>query len=393
MASNPTARNALNGFRVLDLTTTIAGPYCARLLADVGADVIKIESREGEVMRTAPPVRDGASAYFGQLNAGKRSIAIDLKSRAGADILRRLVQGADVLVENYRPGVMRRLGLDYPGLAALKPDLIYCAISGYGQTGPAAELPAYAPAIHAASGFDLAHLSYQDDRTLPDACGIYIADVLAGTHAFGAVQTALLVRERTGLGQMIDLSMLEAMLGLLLPEVQRAQFEVQHGRPLYQPLPTADGYIMPAVGSDRTFQGLVRATGRTDWLTDPRFADVSIRRLHWGDLLDELAVWSASRTVAECKAAFDANGVPCSPYFTVAEAMASDQVAHRGALAEVEDAGGTFRAINPPFRFSEGRAELGARAAALGEHTRQVLRDAGYTDAQVDAFYAEKAVV
>ncbi len=386
------ATNALSGIRVLDLTTTIAGPYCARLLSDVGADVIKIDPPDGELMRRSPPLRDGTSSSFGQLNAGKRSMVLDLKSPAGVAILRRLVQGADVLVENYRPGVMRRLGLDYPALAAIKPDLVYCAISGYGQTGPAAELPAYAPAIHAASGFDLAHLHYQEDRDRPDSCGIYVADVLAGTHAFGAIQTALLVRERTGIGQMVDVSMLEAMLGLLLPEVQRAQFYIEPGRPLYSPLVASDGYIMPALGSDRTFHGLARATGRQDWLTDPRFAVFGERRQHWGALMAELEEWSRQRTVAECQAAFDANGVPCSPYRTVAEAMASEQVAHRRAVAEVADGGGTFKAINPPFRFSAGRAEVGARAPALGEDTRAVLREADYTEAEIDAFYTERAV-
>ena len=190
--------NALRGLRVLDLTTTIAGPHCARLLADIGAEVIKVEGPDGDMMRDRPPLRNGSSTTYGQLNAGKQSVVLNLKSADGAAILRRLVQAADILVENYRPGVMRRLELDYDKLRPIKPDLIYCAISGYGQTGPSAELPAYAPAIHAASGYDLAHLEYQDGRTRPDACGIYIADVLAAAYAFGAIMTAVAVRDRTG---------------------------------------------------------------------------------------------------------------------------------------------------------------------------------------------------
>jgi len=188
----------LGGLRVLDLTTTIAGPHCTRLLADLGASVIKLEAPEGDMMRTRPPLRDGVSSYFGQLNAGKQSLVLDLKQAAAVEIVKRLVRRTDVLVENFRPGVMARLGLDYGALAPLRPELIYCAISGYGQTGPSAGLPAYAPVIHAACGYDVAHMSYQDGRTRPDNNGIFIADVLSGTYAFGAILAALQQRHHTG---------------------------------------------------------------------------------------------------------------------------------------------------------------------------------------------------
>jgi CoA:oxalate CoA-transferase len=384
---------ALDKLRVLDLTTTIAGPHCTRLLADLGAEVIKVEAPGGDIMRRAPPVRNGASSSFGQLNAGKKGVVLDLKTRPGIDILRRLARTADVLVENYRPGVMRRLGLDYEALRLLKPDLIYCAVSGYGQTGPSSELPAYAPAIHAASGYDVAHLDYQDGRERPDNCGIYIADVLAGTYAFGAITTALLVRERTGTGQMIDVSMLESMLALLLPEVQKAQFEVPPARPLYSPIATRDGYIMPAMGTERIFRGLAKAAGHEEWITDSRFALFDDRRNHWGALMDELEAWAKQHSTEECRAAFDANGVPCSPYRSVEQAMADPQIAHRGALAEVRDAGGSFKVMNPPFHMSASRVAAGERAPALGEHTRAVLLDAGYSTEEVAGFLAEGSAI
>src|SRR5947207_15116634 len=152
--------SALDRLRVIDFTTTIAGPHCTRLLADLGAEVIKLESPEGDMMRSRPPLRDGASTSFGQLNTGKKSVVLDLKHPGSVAAVRRLVATADVLVENFRPGVMQRFGLDYPALQAVKPDLVYCSISGYGQTGPSAGLPAYAPVIHASSGSDLAHLAY-----------------------------------------------------------------------------------------------------------------------------------------------------------------------------------------------------------------------------------------
>ena len=190
-------RNAFDRLRVLDFTTTIAGPHCTRLLADLGAEVIKIEAPEGDMMRARPPLRNGASTSFGQLNAGKKSVVLDLKRPEAVEVVRRLVDDR------------RRRGREFPARGharasasttrrcrRVKPELIYCAISGYGQTGPSAELPAYAPVIHAASGYDLAHIAYQGEQRRPDYCGIYIADVLTGTYAFGAIMAALHQRQR-----------------------------------------------------------------------------------------------------------------------------------------------------------------------------------------------------
>jgi crotonobetainyl-CoA:carnitine CoA-transferase CaiB-like acyl-CoA transferase len=383
-------KGALEGLRVLDFTTTIAGPHCGRLLADLGAEVIKIEAPEGDMMRTRPPLRDGASTSFGQLNAGKKSVALDLKAPLGAAAARRLVATADVVVENFRPGVMRRLGLDYPAMRQIKPDLVYCAISGYGQTGPSAELPAYAPVIHAASGYDLAQIAHQLEARRPDFCGIYIADVLTGTYAFGAITAALYHRQLTGEGQMIDVSMLESMLSLTLSEIQAAQFTVPPpGRPVFGPIATKDGFIMPAIASERTFRNLAAASGRPDWITDPRFAQYPDRRRNWGELVEELEAWSTQLTTVEVQAVFDRHGVPSSPYRTVAEAMADPQLAHRQAFAEIADAGGGFLALNPPFRLSGAPAGARSFAAALGEHTEAVLAGLGYTQADLAALAAE----
>ena len=377
----------LEGLRVLDLTTTIAGPHCTRLLADLGAHVIKVEAPDGDLMRSRPPLRDGASSAFGQLNAGKRSVVLDLKQAAAVEILKRLVQHTDLLVENYRPGVMKRLGLDWESLRPLRPDLVYCAISGYGQTGPSSELAAYAPVIHAASGYDLAHLSYQDGRARPDACGIFVADVLSGTYAFGSIMAALYHRRATGEGQMVDVSMLESMLTMTLTEMQRAQFPVPPpGRPMFGPLQTKDGYLNLSVASERTFRDLARAAGRPDWLTDPRFAQYADRRRNWDLFMDELEAWSRTQTTTECQAVFDRHGVPSSPYRTVEEAMQDPQLAHREAFGTVRDAGGTFRALNPPFRFSGTRAGVQPFAARLGEHTDDVLGQIGYTPREIEAF-------
>jgi crotonobetainyl-CoA:carnitine CoA-transferase CaiB-like acyl-CoA transferase len=375
------------GLRVLDFSTTIAGPHCARMLADMGAEVIKIEQAEGETMRTRPPLRDGCSTVFGQLNVGKKSFVLDLKSPDGIEAVRRLVGETDILVENFRPGVMRRLKLDYNSLRELNPKLIYCSISGYGQTGPSSELPAYAPVIHAASGYDMAHLAYQPGRSRPDYCGIYHADVLTGVYAFGAISAALYQRGGSGQGQHIDVSMLESMLTLTLNEVQWSQFEVkQTQRPMFGPTETADGYVMLAIASEKTFQSLVNVIGHPEWISDPRFAKYPDRREHWGVLMDGVEAWSRTLVTARCLDALNGAGVPCSAYRTVAEALRDPQLAHRGALAEVEDGGGTFKMMNLPFRMSGTTVSAGRRAATLGEHTVAYLRESGLSDDEIAAF-------
>jgi crotonobetainyl-CoA:carnitine CoA-transferase CaiB-like acyl-CoA transferase len=281
---------------------------------------------------------------------------------------------------------MRRFGLDYQALSPIKPELVYCAISGYGQTGPSSQLPAYAPVIHAASGYDLAHMAYQGEERRPDYCGIYIADVLTGTYAFGAIMTALHQRRVTGQGQMVDVSMLESMLSLTLSEIQAAQFAVTPpGRPIFGPIAAKDGYINLSIASERTFQNLAAASGHPDWVTDPRFAQYTNRRANWGELIDELERWSRELEVSEVQAIFDRHGVPSSPYRTVKETMADPQLAHRAAFAEVHDAGGTFQALNPPFRLSAATAAAVPCVAALGEHTEELLAEIGYTPTGIEA--------
>jgi CoA:oxalate CoA-transferase len=383
----------LDGMRVLDFTTTIAGPYCTRLMADLGAEVIKIETADGDMMRTRPPLRDGASTSYGQLNAGKLSIVLDLKRPEAQEVVRRLLPICDFLVENFRPGVMKRFGLDYQSVASRHQQLIYCSISGYGQTGPSSGLAAYAPAIHAASGFDMAHMAYQPGRDRPDNCGIYIADIVSGTYAFGAIMAALAQRHLTGLGQHIDVSMLETMLSLMTSEMQNAQFPVvPPGRPMFGPVRTKDGFIMPAVASEKTFQGICQAAGHPEWILDPRFALYPDRRSHWGAFVDLLETWSTTLSTAACQAAFDAEGVPSSPYRTVKEVLDDPQLAHREALAEVQDKGGSFKVLNPPFRLSAAQVRVPPFAASLGEQTREILELAGFVQDEIEKMLAAKIV-
>ena len=373
-----TTTKAFAGLRVLDFSTTIAGPHCARMLADMGAEVIKIETDEGETMRTRPPLRNGCSTVFGQLNVGKKSVVLDLKSEDGREAVRRLVATADILVENFRPGVMRRLRLDYDSLRAANPRLIYCSISGYGQTGPSAELPAYAPVIHAASGYDMAHLAHQPGRNRPDYCGIYHADVVTGTYGFGAIASALYQRTVTGLGQHIDVSMLESMLTLTVVELQNSQFAVKPPpRPMFGPTETANGYVMITVASEKTFQALMGVIGRPEWISDPRFSSYAPRRENWADMMDGVESWSRQLSTDGCLVTLSAAGVPASAYRTIKEALSDPQLAHRQALSSVEDGGGSFRVLNLPFRMTGADIRPCKTVSALGEHTDELRNEIG----------------
>lgn len=358
----------------------------------MGAEVIKIESAEGETMRTRPPLRNNCSTAFGQLNVGKNSLVLDLKSPSGVEAVRRLIATADVLVENFRPGVMRRLKLDHASIRDINPKLIYCSISGYGQTGPSAELPAYAPVIHAASGYEMAHLAYQPGRSRPDYCGIYHADVLTGVYAFGAISAALYQRSTSGKGQHIDVSMLESMLSLTLNELQWSQFEVkQTQRPMFGPIETTDGYVMVAIASEKTFQNLMQVIGHPEWVSDPRFARYSDRRENWAGLMEGVEAWSRAVSTQACLAELNEYGVPSSAYRTVREALADPQIAHRGALAEVEDGGGAFKVLNLPFRMSGATVGAAKQMSTLGEHTLSYLKEIGLSDDQIAGFAAQPA--
>lgn len=375
-----TEAGALGGVRVLDFTTTMAGPVCTRLLADLGADVIKVESPDGDHMRVRQPLRDGPhgahSAYFGQLNRGKRSIVLDLKNPVGSDLAVRMAAVADVVVENFRPGVMRRLGLDHATLAGNNPGLVYCSISGYGQTGPSAQRPSYAPVIHAESGYDLTNLSYQDDTDHPAATGLFIADAFGGVYAFGAIQSALLHRQRSGRGQAIDLSLLETMLALQVFEVQHAQFPSDRRRPLYRPLRTNDGFVMVAPVNQRNYERLVGALGRPAWGEDPRFATPGEREHHWDELMALVEGWTAQRTAADCERTLLAAGVACARYRDVPQVLADPQLAHRGALSTARDEAGRFLVPNPPFQFSEtALGTVSDWVPSLGEHGPDVLAE------------------
>ncbi|TNE35507.1 MAG: CoA transferase [Alphaproteobacteria bacterium] len=361
----------MSGVRVLDFSTMIAGPYCTRLLTDCGTEVIKLEPLGGDDMRKGQPSREGNSTVFGHLNCGKKSIAVDLKSPEGAALVRELVAECDVVVENFRPGVMDRLGLGYESLSAENPALIYCAISGYGQEGPRASQPAYAPIVHAASGYDMTNFHYQGDAGKPAQTGTFIGDVLVAVYAFGAVQTALLNRERTGKGTLVDVALMDSMISLLIYECQKAQIPVASERRLYGPSVTRDGYVNVAAITQRNFENLAAATGHSEWLQDDRFATITARSRFWQELAVEVEGWTSRHTCAECEEILGKAGVPCSRYLEVEDVIEDPQIKSRGVFAEAVDAAGSFLVPNAPFKFSDGSVHLSPKVPQLGE-------DAGY---------------
>jgi len=372
-AISPSAQGALSGVRVLDFTFVMSGPYCTRLMADLGADVIKIESKTGDLTRSRPPLREGRSSYYASLNCGKRSIVLDLKSPEARHIVHELVKEADVVVENFRPGVMKRLGLGYETLSEINSRLVYCSISGFGQGKSGDGKGAYAPTLHALSGFDSALRSYQDDDSRPPNTGIFVADVLGGSLAFGGIQAALVQRQRTGKGDYVDLSLLDSMISLMVCEVGEAQFPEQPIHFVYKPTPARDGHLVVAPTTQDNFIALCEATGHPEWLEDTRFATGRGRQKHWDEFLAELAKWATQYTAEDCERILDAHHVPCSRYLDIKETMALPTVRERGTMCEMDDGAGAFVVAGTPFRMTRGNAGPRAHIPALGADGPEIL--------------------
>ena len=373
MQAEETMAAPLKGLRVLDFSIMLAGPYCTRLLADVGAEVIKIEPPEGDDMRLRAPLRDGYSAYFGQLNAGKRSLALDLKNAEAIRLVHRLVAETDIVVENFRPGVMDRLGLGCEALRDINPRLIYCSISGYGQSGLDAERAAYAMIVHAESGFDLSLMRYAGDRNRPAAGAIFVADVLGGIFGYAAIQTALVQRTRTGMGQRIDVALMDCMLNLLVYELQEAQFPIRAPRPTYGPVRARDGDIMIAPVTARNFDALCEVARQDQLASDPRFNALPARGANWTAMMQIVEKWTERHTVDECIAALDAAGVPCARYRDPGAALTDPHLLQRGAFATIFDGAGKFMGVNAPWKMSGAQTSMRPDIPAIGADRDEVL--------------------
>jgi CoA:oxalate CoA-transferase len=363
----------LAGVRVLDFSMYVAGPYCSRLLADMGAEIVKVEPPGGEIMRSAPPFQGGQSAYFGHLNCGKKSIELDLKQGEAIDAIKRLLPSVDVILENYRPGVMDRLGLDYEALSAVKPDLIYCSISGYGQKGSDSSKPAFATIINASSGFDMMMMDYETSLDRPLRHRSNAPDFMGGVHASSAICAALFGRDRNGRGQRIDVAMIDAIHNMMAYEYQAAQVENPAKVPIFAPIRACDGFLMVAPVSPANFAALARGIGREDLIEDPRFAESADRMDNWDELLVIVEAEISELSAEEAESRIIAAGCPCARYLSLAGSMSRPHVSERGAAVHVVEAGETYQVANTPMLFTA--TDVGARTwvAAAGEHNDEIL--------------------
>lgn len=372
--ANPNAQSKpLSGLRVVEFASMVAGPLCTRILFDMGAEVIKVEGSDGDFMRSQEPLRDGRSTFFGHMNYGKKSICLDLKRAEGAEIALQVMARSDVVVENFRPTVMERLGLGYGAVRAMNPGAVYCSISGYGQTGAQTARPAFAQMIHAASGYDMAHLSYQRTQDSPANVSVFLADVLSASFAATAIQGALIKRHATGVGENIDVTLMESMLNLLILEVQQAQVPNQQPRVSYRPIRTADGFVMAVLITQKNFEDLCDAIGQEALKTDPMFANPDARRRNWDALMTIIETWSGNRTSAQCEQILVGRGIPSSSYRTVSEMMSDPDLLARETFATVADRSGEFLVPRLPFRSAGEPMPTVSLVPDLGEHGPQIL--------------------
>ncbi|MCY4077400.1 MAG: CoA transferase [Acidobacteria bacterium] len=373
----------LTGLRVLDLTRVLAGPYCAMMLGDMGAEVIKIEEpAEGDDTRSWAPHRQGWSTFFLGLNRSKKSLAIDLKSDAGADVLGRLIDTADVLIENFRPGSLSKLGFGYERVADRNPRLVYCSITGYGQTGPRRRLPGYDAVIQAESG--LMDVTGHPDGP-PTRVGVAITDYLAGLYAMNGILLALRERDRSGRGQHVDIALLDAMTSTLaLPagvyfhtgEAPGREGNQHHTLTPYETMAVRDGLVVVAAGNQRLWRQLCAAVDSSDLLDDVRYATNTDRMRHRGALIDELSRRLGRFTCEELIARLRAHTVPCGQVRRLADALEDPHLRERAMVVEIPHGSlGSMRSLGNPIRLSRTPAVLDRPPPALGEHNAEILAE------------------
>lgn len=382
----------------MELASVITGPWACSLLADQGAEVIKVEAPQGDIMRMSGHLRNGMGSWFANLNRGKRSIVIDLGQPAGVALVLELVQGADVVVQNWRPGVAERLGLGYDTCAEDNPALVYCSITGFGTEGPLATSRAYDPTVQGWSGVVAAQSSDRVDD--PQPVRMAVSDQVTAITATQAITAALLARANGAGGQHVELSMLDATLQFMWPigmsDHTYVGDDVTPGimyGPTLRYWPTSDGAVTAAIAPDKEWAAWCRVTDRPDWFDDPRYADIWLRLRHYDELMTEVGEYVATLTTAESIARFEAADVPYAPAVPREGLWDQPHVAAVDLVEEVDDPTlGRIRQVRPAPRFGATPAVVGQGAPALGAHTDEILAELGHEPEAITALRASGAV-
>ena len=395
MTGSTHTERALDGIRVLDLSRILAGPICTMMLGDLGAEVIKVERPgTGDDTRTwGPPFSGGESAYYLCCNRNKKSITVNLRDPGGQELIREIAKSADVLVENFTPGLMKRFGLDHETLRELNPKLVYCSITAYGQDGPYRDRPGYDMVLSAVGG--LMWITGERDGT-PCKVGVAITDVLTGVHASNAITAALLWRERSGKGQYIDCSLLDAQVaGLaniasnyLVAEREAMRWGTAHESIVpYQVFPTLDRPIAIAVANQKLWEGFCQAIGREEWTCDPRFESNPKRVENRDALLPLVAGEFEKRSCGEWMKLLVSAAIPCGPVNNMESLFTDPQVRHREMIAEVPHPTiGTLRLTGVPVKYSSTPGTIRLAPPLLGEHTDEILSSVlEYSPDRIDA--------
>ncbi|MFN9726147.1 CaiB/BaiF CoA transferase family protein [Acidovorax sp.] len=411
---------ALAGIKVLDLSRVLAGPWCTQMLADLGADVVKVE-RPGvgdDTRQWGPPFLKDAdgndtseAAYFTACNRNKRSVTIDIATTQGQALIRQMAQGADIVVENFKVGGLKPYGLDHESLRALNPRLIYCSITGFGQSGPYADRAGYDLMVQAMTGL-MSITGRADDQPGggPMRVGVAVIDLFTGIYASNAILAALHVRDNqgngTGLGQHIDMALLDVGMAMLANQAAgflatgKAPGRMGNSHPSlvpYQEFPTQDGNMLLAIGNDGQFQRFCAAAGQPQWAADPRYATNTLRVQHRSDLISAMQTVTRTRTTAQWVALLQDRAVPCGPINSMAQAFDDEQVKARGLVVtlprwtEGEAGAGVTQitGVASPLRLSDTPPVLQSAPPALGQHTDQVLIEMGLDAARIAALRAD----
>ncbi len=390
----------LDGIVVLDLSRVLAGPICTMLLADLGANVIKIEAYpSGDDARTNLPFVHGESSYFMSLNRGKRSIVINLKKKEGKEILLKMVPTADILVENFRPGTMEKLGLGYATLKAINEKIIYCSISGFGQTGPYKDRPAYDIVIQAMSG--LMSINGQPDGP-PTRVGTSISDITAGFCAAVGILSAMHKREKDGQGQQIDVSMLDCTVYSLENAIARYfATGVNPGRignrhsvcTPFDTFPTKDGTIAIAVQNNAIWERFCKGTGAEHLIKDPRFDTNTSRTENERELKNLLVQLLSGKTTGQWIELLIAHSVPCGPINSISDVVTDPHILEHDMIVEVGNKhAGEIKITGIPMKFSDTKCAITAGPPILGQHTEEILTDMGFTLEEINSFKSSTVV-